>query len=221
MDNEPEIRQLLWLQFFELGDHGNDFLRARLNGRPVSKKTVPEILVYDAVMRLCDLLASREPRTENHFQPLVPHALAKPGEIPNICDKQPAGNIFDFTQSLFRNDRFVFLRDLLRLTKSEDFVSDCDLIAVPQSNRVMNALLVLKGPVAAAEIDQPEFADVLQMNQRVSSRHFGGFEHDVVRGGSSERRTSVKRVALAIGRFQPGTFLLGCVHAERFYQGSW
>src|SRR5260370_35009002 len=32
------------------------------------------------------------------------------------------------------------------------------------------------------------------------------------------RRTSVKRVALAIDRFQPDTFLLGRVHAETFYQ---
>ncbi len=28
----------------------------------------------------------------------------------------------------------------------------------------------------------------------------------------------MKRVALAIGRFQPGTFHLGRVHAETFYQ---
>ena len=49
--------------------------------------------------------------------------------------------------------------------KLENLISDCDLIAVAQSNRVMNPPLVQKGAVAAAEIDQPKFADVLQVNQ--------------------------------------------------------
>ena len=26
------------------------------------------------------------------------------------------------------------------------------------------------------------------------------------------------RMAFAIGRFQPGTFLMGCIHPETFYQ---
>src|SRR5206468_2816465 len=35
---------------------------------------------------------------------------------------------------------------------------------------------------------------------------------------SAELTTAMDRIAFAIGRFQPDTFLLGCVHAETFYQ---
>src|SRR6266567_1528835 len=56
------------------------------------------------------------------------------------------------------------------------------------------------------------------MNQRVSARHFRRFQYNRVGGGSSERTTALDRMAFAIGRFQPGTLLLGRVHAETFYQ---
>src|SRR5438034_1962719 len=56
------------------------------------------------------------------------------------------------------------------------------------------------------------------MNQRVSARHFRRFQHDRVGGDSSDRTTAMDRMAFAIGRFDPGTFLLGRVHAEAFYQ---
>src|SRR5437867_9614165 len=82
----------------------------------------------------------------------------------------------------------------------------------------MNASLVQKSSVAAAEIYQPGFADILQMNKRVPARHFRRFQHDRVGGGSSERTTAMDRIAFAIGRFQPGTFLWGCAHAGTFYQ---
>src|SRR5216110_3930172 len=82
----------------------------------------------------------------------------------------------------------------------------------------MNASLVQKSSVAAAEIYQPGFADILEMNQRVSARHFRRFQHDRVGGDPSERTTAMDRMAFAIGRFQPGTFLLGRVHAEGLYQ---
>ena len=83
---------------------------------------------------------------------------------------------------------------------------------------MLNPPLVQKSSIAAAEIDQPKFADVLQMNKRVPARHFRRFQHDRVGSGSSERTTAFDRVACAIGRFQPGTFLWGCAHAEPFYQ---
>ena len=83
---------------------------------------------------------------------------------------------------------------------------------------MMNSPLVQKRSVAAAEIDQPKFADILQMNQRVPARHFRRLQHDRVSTGSSERTTAFDRMASAIGCFQPGTFLWGRVHAEAFYQ---
>src|SRR5260370_7356006 len=82
----------------------------------------------------------------------------------------------------------------------------------------MNPPLVQKSPVAAAEIDQPGFADILQMNQCVLARHFRRFQYDRVGGGSSERTTALDRMAFAIGSFQPRTLLLGRVHTETSYQ---
>src|SRR6266481_2650864 len=82
----------------------------------------------------------------------------------------------------------------------------------------MNPPLVQKSSVAAAEINQPKFADILQVDEGVPTRHFGRFQDDCVRGRASERTTTADRMACAIGRFQPGTFLWGCVHAETLYQ---
>ncbi len=82
----------------------------------------------------------------------------------------------------------------------------------------MNAPLVQKSSVAAAEIDQPKFADILQMDQRVPPRHFGRFQHDRVGGGPSEGTIATDRMACAIDRFQPRTIIWGDVHAETFYQ---
>src|SRR5260370_26652978 len=82
----------------------------------------------------------------------------------------------------------------------------------------MNPSLVQKSPVAAAEIYQPGFADILQMNERVPARHFRRFQHDRVGGDSSKRTTTMDRMAFAIGRFKPCTFLWGGAHAGVFYQ---
>ena len=82
----------------------------------------------------------------------------------------------------------------------------------------MNSALVQKSSVAAAEIDEPKLADILQVNKRVPPRHFRRFQHDRVGSGSSERTTAMDRMAFAIGRLQPGTFLMGCIHPETFYQ---
>ena len=78
----------------------------------------------------------------------------------------------------------------------------------------MNSALVQKSSVAAAEIDEPKLADILQVNKRVPPRHFRRFQHDRVGSGSSERTTAMDRILCAIGRFQPGTFLWGGIHAE-------
>src|SRR5213075_1251599 len=83
---------------------------------------------------------------------------------------------------------------------------------------MMDPPLVQKRSVAAAEINQPKFADILQVDEGVPTRHFGRFQDDCIRGGASERTTTADRMACAIGRFQPGTFLWGGVHAETFYQ---
>jgi hypothetical protein len=80
----------------------------------------------------------------------------------------------------------------------------------------MDSPLVQKRSVAAAEIDQPNLADILQMNQGVPARHLRRIQLDRVRGDPPEGTTSLDRMTSAIGRFQPGTFLWGSVHAEIF-----
>ena len=80
----------------------------------------------------------------------------------------------------------------------------------------MNPPLVYESSVAAAEIDQPKFTDVLQVNQSVPARHFGRLQHDHISRSPSDRTTALDRMARAIGRFQPGTFLLLGIHADRF-----
>ena len=82
----------------------------------------------------------------------------------------------------------------------------------------MNAPFVQKSSVAAAEIDQPKFADILKMDECVPARHFGRFQHNSVSGGPSEGTTAADWMACAVGCFQPGTFLWGGVHAGTFYQ---
>jgi hypothetical protein len=79
----------------------------------------------------------------------------------------------------------------------------------------MNSPFIPKSSVAATEIDQPKFADVLQMNKRVSARHFRRFQNDRGGGGSSERTTVFDRVGSAIGRFQSGTFLWGVALTQK------
>ncbi len=80
----------------------------------------------------------------------------------------------------------------------------------------MNSPLVQKRSVATAEIDQPKFANILQMNKRVPARHFWRLQHNCVSTGSSEGTTAFDRMASAIGCFQPGTFLWGHAHAEAY-----
>ena len=78
----------------------------------------------------------------------------------------------------------------------------------------MDSPLVQKSSVAAAEIDQPKLADVLQMNQGVPARHLRRIQRDRVRGDPPEGTTSLDRMTSAIGCFQPGTFLWGYVHVK-------
>jgi len=104
------------------------------------------------------------------------------------------------------------------LAELENLITDRDLIAIAESNRVMNSPLVQESTVAAAKIDQPKFANVLQMYQRMPARHFRRLYHYRVSVGASERTTAFYPMASAICCFQPGTFLWGHVHADASYQ---
>src|SRR5207248_1146307 len=58
------------------------------------------------------------------------------------------------------------------------------------------------------------------MDERMLSRNLARFQNDAVRVAPPERRTAVKRMALAIGGLQPGFVLFGCIHDSMSYQKS-
>src|SRR5580765_809595 len=82
----------------------------------------------------------------------------------------------------------------------------------------MNSPLVQKRSVAAAEINQPKLANILQMDKRMPARHFWRLQHNCASTRSSYGTTAFDRMASAIGCFEPGTFLWGHAHAETSYQ---
>ena len=167
---------------------------------------------------LDDLLASKNPCSNQNVQVLTLHLAAERRKTSDVRDQKPARDILDFAQCSLQQVRFGLPRNGDWLPERQNLISDCDLIAVAYSDWVMNPPLIHESSVAAAEIDQPRFTNILQVNQSVPARHFGRFQHDRVSGGPSERTTATDRMACAIGRFQPGTFLWGDVHAETFYQ---
>src|SRR5512133_1919007 len=59
------------------------------------------------------------------------------------------------------------------------------------------------------------------MDERMLSRNLARFQNDAVRAGPPERRTPLKRMALAIGGLQPGSLLFGCVHDSTLTKKSW
>ena len=89
-----------------------------------------------------DLLASENPRSKKNVQVLALHAAAERRETANVRDEKPARNILDFPQRSLRHHRFVFVWNRERLPECENLISDCDLIADGQSNRLMNPSLV-------------------------------------------------------------------------------
>src|SRR6266480_5407795 len=59
------------------------------------------------------------------------------------------------------------------------------------------------------------------MDERMLPRNLGRFHNDAIRAGPPERRTAVKRMALAIGGLQPGSLLFGCVHDSTLTKKWW
>ena len=70
---------------------------------------------------------------------------------------------------MLRDGRPQLAGDFLRLAESERRVADRDLVHVAKPDRLMDAAFIEEGPVAAAEIDQPELADVLQIDDAMTT----------------------------------------------------
>src|SRR5438552_17272312 len=58
------------------------------------------------------------------------------------------------------------------------------------------------------------------MDERMLPRNLARFQNDAVRVAPPERRTPLKRMALAIGGLQPGFLLFRCIHDSMSYQKS-
>src|SRR4029077_17488139 len=141
------------------------------------------------------------PRSYKNVQVLTVQLAAERRKTANVCDEKPVRNSLDFAQRTLHHIRFVLLRNGDRLSDLENLIADRDLIAISESNRLMNSPLVQKRSVAAAEIDQPKLTDVLQMNKRVSARHFGRLHDNRFSCGSSYRTTASNRMACTIDCF--------------------
>src|SRR5207247_10917741 len=107
VNNEAKIWRLFPLQFFQRGDHRHDFLRNCCGVGPIGKKTIAEIFVNYAAMSFDDLLASKNPRSEENIQVLALHVAAERRKTANVRDEKPASDILDFPQSSFHYRRLI------------------------------------------------------------------------------------------------------------------
>jgi hypothetical protein len=97
------------------------------------------------------------------------------------------------------------------LSKNKQSAADQDFVLVMKPNRLMNTPLVQKGSVATAQIDQPELADILQLDERMQSGDFRRVQNEGIGGSSSHRTIPVKGVVLAV-HLEPGALLFRSIH---------
>jgi hypothetical protein len=122
-------------------------------------------------------------------------------EIPNICEQKPAGNFLNLPQRALHHLRFVLLRDRNWLSERENLVANGYVIAVSETDRMMDPSLVQESSVTASEIDQPKFTNILQVNESMASRNLGRVEHYRIGRRSSDRATASDRIARTIDGF--------------------
>jgi hypothetical protein len=84
------------------------------------------------------------------------------------------------------------------LTKSQRVAANRNLVSVPQAGRLLNASLVQKRAVAAAEINEPEHAGTLRMNYRVQPRNFCRVEDQAIERRSADRTTRLQNVLVGL-----------------------
>src|SRR5204862_4056041 len=95
-----------------------------------------------------------------------------------------------------------------RLPKRKHKVADNNLILIAKPDRLVHTALVQKSSITAAEINQPELADVLHVDNGVPSRNFWRIQNHRVFGGPSDGAIALDLNAVPAGRLQPGTLLV-------------
>src|SRR5712692_8261349 len=81
-------------------------------------------------------------------------------------------HVLDLLDGSLCNRGLILGRNLLRLSKNKLSAADQYFVLVMEPNRLMNAPLVQQGSVATAQIDQPELADILQLDERMQPGDF-------------------------------------------------
>ena len=76
MHDNAEIGRVSCLKFFERQDHRGDPFRIGRGIGPVSKKTIAEVFVNNAVMALYNFFTNGDPAAEKRRQSLALHSAA-------------------------------------------------------------------------------------------------------------------------------------------------
>src|SRR5439155_24667493 len=211
MDNESETGFGERLSFLERCDCGSNPFRGRIALVPISQYPVAKVLIYRAVMLFDNLLASSEPAANQCRQSFTHQAAAERRETYDVRDQQPARRVLDLLDGSFCNRGLVIGRNLLRLSKNKLSAADQDFVLIMKSNSLQNHPLVQTGSVATAQVDQPELADILQLDKRMHSGYFRRVYNESISGSSPHRTIPVKGVVLTV-RLQPGALLFRRIH---------
>ena len=76
MHDNAEIGRVSCLKFFERQDRRGDLFRIGHGIGPVSKKTIAEVFVNNAVMALYNFFTNGDPAAEKRLQSLALHSAA-------------------------------------------------------------------------------------------------------------------------------------------------
>src|SRR5204862_8008968 len=98
MEDEAELRQFYLLQVVECKNYPHDLLRAGTSLEPIGKKTIAEVFVNNTMATFDDLLASKNPCSNQNLQVLTLYVAAERGKTPDLDNQKPARDILDFAQ---------------------------------------------------------------------------------------------------------------------------
>src|SRR4029077_16462677 len=125
-----ETRFVFRLRFFQFFERRRDVFRRFGIAPPVSEKSVAQIFVDHAVMRLDDFFASRDPTADQRRQTITRQAATERRKVFNVGHKQPARNIRNLADGPLGKGGSIIVRDLLWLTKNKEPIADDDLVLV-------------------------------------------------------------------------------------------
>src|SRR5439155_1813164 len=198
MEDESETGFCQCLNFFERFDGGSYVLRGRIALVPICQDPIAKVFIYRSVMLFDNILASGKPAANQRGQSFTHKDAAKRRKIHDVRDHEPARHVLDLLDGSLRNRGLILRQNLLRFSKNKLSAADQDLVLIVESNRLMNASLVQKGSIATAQIDEPELADVLQLDERMHSGDFRRVQNEGIGGSSSHRTSPAKDVAFAV-----------------------